>query len=297
MPSQTAVIGLVPTVHTDVPIDAVFIALFVTLAASHMTLFQLNNRKQHKFLFSAMMFGFSMSRIVANILRIVWATQPSNTSVSLAASIFNNAGILLVYIVNNILSWRMIRSKHPSIGWHPVLRIAYKIGLWLVLPIIIMLIVVLCVTNTHPTTYREHILTDIARLGQTYFFIVAAQPLVLLTFAALTPSTEDPDHFGKRTSWNAKLITLYATTLLSLIEAGFRLGTAWQPARLATDPAWYDSKPAFYCFNFTIDVLILLVFLIMRFDLLFWIPNKASGPGSYSRSLAEKQANNGQESE
>ncbi|KAK3077934.1 hypothetical protein LTS18_008872, partial [Coniosporium uncinatum] len=45
-----------PKVSVDVPITAVFLVLFMGGAATHMTIFQLNRRRGHKFLMSAMLF-------------------------------------------------------------------------------------------------------------------------------------------------------------------------------------------------------------------------------------------------
>ena len=41
----------------DVPITSVFLVLFTIGAATNMTIFQLNQRKSHKFFFSTMLFG------------------------------------------------------------------------------------------------------------------------------------------------------------------------------------------------------------------------------------------------
>jgi hypothetical protein len=49
--------GGVPKIGVDVPITAVFLALFIGAAAIHMTIFQLNQRRGHKFIFSALLFG------------------------------------------------------------------------------------------------------------------------------------------------------------------------------------------------------------------------------------------------
>lgn len=46
-----------PEVSVDVPVTAVFLGLFIIGAATHMTIFQLNRKKGHKFLMSALLFG------------------------------------------------------------------------------------------------------------------------------------------------------------------------------------------------------------------------------------------------
>lgn len=278
----TAQIGGLPTVGLDVPICAVFIALFVPLAAGHMTILQLNNRRKHKFLFNGLLFGFTMSRILANVMRLVWATRPTNIDISLVASVFLNAGILLVYIINNLLAWRLVRSASPSIGWNPILRTLNKVMLWLVLGLIIPLIVVIILRIKAPTLpHIARASTVVLRLGQTYFFIIALTPIPLIALAVIKARhgiVEEPIGTG---SWNAKVGILTITTILAVIEAGFRCGTTWTPAPPITDPAWWDSKAAFYCFNFMIDVMVLITFLVGRIDQRYHVPNKSSGRRTY----------------
>lgn len=43
--------------NVDIPITAVFLVLYMCGAATHMTIFQLNKRKGHKFLMSGLLFG------------------------------------------------------------------------------------------------------------------------------------------------------------------------------------------------------------------------------------------------
>jgi hypothetical protein len=282
----TAQIGGVPTVGVDVPICAVFLAIFVALATTHMTILQTNRKRGHKFLFNGLCFGFSMSRIAACVFRIAWATRPRNADISLVAAVFLNAGILLIYIINNLLAWRMVRSAEPHIGWRPAFRIANKAFLWPILGLIVPLIVTIVLRVKRPTL--AHIQTAnkvLSRLAQTYFLIISLTAAVLLAVAAYTAqkSGGPKDPFGSG-SWNTKLFILVASVVLATVEAGFRCGTTWPPARLATNAAWWDTKAAFYCFNFTIDVCILTLFAAGRIDQRLHVPNGANGPMSYSAS-------------
>jgi hypothetical protein len=67
---HVASLGGLPNTSTDVPVSAAFIAIFLCLAAVHMTLFQTNRARGHFFIFSALTFGFCMARIVTYIMRI-----------------------------------------------------------------------------------------------------------------------------------------------------------------------------------------------------------------------------------
>jgi hypothetical protein len=90
--SNEAVLGGVPTTSVDVPITIIFLILFVSGAIFHFTRHELNSKKGHKFHLSDMIFDFCMVRTVTCIMRIVWATRPTNPSIVLAALIFENAG-------------------------------------------------------------------------------------------------------------------------------------------------------------------------------------------------------------
>ena len=56
LPSIWAV-GGAPKLDVDVPITAIFLFLYLCGAITHMIIFQLNRRRDHKFIFSALMFG------------------------------------------------------------------------------------------------------------------------------------------------------------------------------------------------------------------------------------------------
>jgi len=89
---QDAILGGIPTTGLDVPVTLVFLILFLTGAATHFTIHELNGKRGHKFHISDMVFDFCMVRTVTCTMRIVWAFRPANNSIVLAALIFENAG-------------------------------------------------------------------------------------------------------------------------------------------------------------------------------------------------------------
>ena len=54
---QTASLGGHPSVIPDVPITSVFLLLYVIFGIIHFMIFRKNKARDHKFVFSAMMFG------------------------------------------------------------------------------------------------------------------------------------------------------------------------------------------------------------------------------------------------
>lgn len=129
-----------PTIDLDVPICAVMLFVYLIAAATHMVIFQVNRKRDHKFIFSALIFGFCMSRIATLLLRIAWAISPHNVNMAIAANIFVQAGVLLLFVVNLIFAQRVVRSYHPKFGWSKGLGIGFKILYLCVLAMLIMVI-------------------------------------------------------------------------------------------------------------------------------------------------------------
>lgn len=158
-------------------------------------------------------------------------------------------------------------------------RIVNRVMLWMILALILPLIVIIVLRVKRPDlAHIKTASTVVGRLAQTYFLIIAIEPAFLLIFSYIKSRNGPKDSFGKG-SWNSKFIVLGISTVFAIIEAGFRCGTTWTPAPLASDPAWWDHKAAFYCFNFVIDILILTTLLVGRIDRRFYVPDKAEGGG------------------
>ncbi|KAG9755167.1 hypothetical protein KCU59_g135, partial [Aureobasidium melanogenum] len=94
----------------------------------------------HKFLASWAMFGFCMARIVSCVLRIAWTTRIQNARLAIAASIFLNLGVMVVYAVVLVLASRILRATQPRLGWNPTLRKAIKISYIGIIVVVILLL-------------------------------------------------------------------------------------------------------------------------------------------------------------
>ena len=215
-------------------------------------------------------------------MRIVWATRPTNAGVAIAAQIFTNAGILIVYIVVLILAQRTLRATQPSIGWNKLLSKTISV-LYPLLFCAIVLVIVFTVQSfyTLDTTLLSAALW-IQRGAITYMLIFNVISMIMLLLAVLLPLSKNRENFGTGSMRSKKIILEIALFLCTFI-AGFRAGTTWTAPRPASDPAWYDSKAAFYVINFTFEITIIYMFLFTRFDNRFWIPNGSKRPGDYSR--------------
>lgn len=137
----TAALGGQPTASVDVPICAVLLVFYVAAATTNMTIFQINRKRDHKFIFSALLFGFCMSRLVTLSLRIAWAYHLRNVSLGIAATIFVQVGVLLLFVVNLIFAQRIVRSYHPKFGWSKALGLLFAFLYFCVGAMLIMVIV------------------------------------------------------------------------------------------------------------------------------------------------------------
>lgn len=293
-PPNTASLGGVPTVGVDVPITAVFLFLFVLGAIGHMTIFQLNMRRGHKFVMSGMMFGFCMARIVTCIMRIVWATRQTQVQIAMAAQIFVSAGVVLLFVVNLIFAQRIVRASHPNTGWHPFFAHAFTLTYVL---IVLTLVIVITVLVQSFYTLNKHTKTIDRRLqlyGQTYYTVVAFAPIVLVIGGLIIPHKTRLEKFGNG-RYRTKIIILLTSSVILTLGSAFRAGINYKAARPRNDPAWYHSKACFYSFNFLIELAVVIFYLLIRVDLRFHVPNGSMRAGDYSgRNLKEGRESSGE---
>ncbi|CAN8102359.1 unnamed protein product [Discula destructiva] len=278
----TAALGGQPTPAVDNPICAVLLLFYVAAAATNMTIFQINRKRDHKFVFSALLFGFCMARIATLSLRIAWGSHPRNVRLAIAASIFVQAGVLLLFVVNLVFAQRIVRSYHPKPGWSKALGMAFKFLYFCVVAMLIMVIIASVYTFFTLDVATRMKLRDITLVAGTFLAFLAFLPIPITLLALLTRtrSRRRPEKFGIGRH-RTKLTLLLATALLLSLGACFRLAVNFTPPRPLTSPAWYHSKPCFYCFNFVIELLVVYAYTISRFDRRFHVPDGSAGPGHY----------------
>lgn len=274
-PPRTASLGGRPTKDLDIPISSVFVLLFLAVGAAHMALFQRNRRRGHKFIPSAAAFGFCMSRLVANSLRIAWACHPHNVRLAMAAQILVAAGILILFILNLLFAQRMLRAAFPKFGWSTALSGMFK-GLYISIILCIAMVITVVVQSSYTLNANTHrIDRDVLLAGVTFFAVISFLPLPIVILVLLFSRGRQIEPFGSG-SWYAKGFTVLLAGALLCLGASFRAGTLWMPPRPITGPAWYDSKACFYVFDFGIGWLVVVVFLLARVDQRFWVPNGSS---------------------
>lgn len=290
-PATTAGLGGLPSVDVDVPICTVFLVLFILGAISHMFLFQTNKKRGHKFLMSGMLFGFCMARIMSCTLRIVWATRQQNIRLAIAAQVFVAAGVILLFLINLIFAQRIIRAAHPHSGWHPAFAWFFHAIYVIIVVSLIMLITSVVQSFYTLNSNTKRIDRDIMLYGQTMFAVIGFLPIPLVIGGLIIPRETRVEKFGSG-RFRTKIAILLTSTTILCLGAAFRAGTNYMTPRPATNPAWYHSKACFYIFNFTVEIIVILLYVVVRVDQRFWVPNGARAAGDYSRKAAdEKNAN------
>lgn len=222
-----------------------------------------------------------MARITTCVLRIAWTTRPTNLRLAIAAQIFVAAGVVLLFIINLIFAQRILRASHPNSGWHPNFFRSL-----LVIYILIVVSLVMLITATVQSFYTLNLNTrridrDIQLYGQTLFAIVSFLPIPLVIGVLLVPRKTHIEKFGSG-RWRSKIYILLAASVLLCLGATFRVGTNYKAPRPRDDPAPYQNKACFYIFNFTVEILVLILYVVVRVDKRFHVPNGSKGPGDYS---------------
>ena len=82
--------------------------------------------------------------------------------------------------------------------------------------------------------------------------------------------------------FRTKIAILLVASVLLCLGASFRVGINYKTPRPRDDPAGYQSKACFYIFNFTVEIIVIWLYFIVRVDRRFFIPNGSKGPGDYA---------------
>lgn len=288
-PPTKAALGLLPTVSVDVPICAIFLVLFIMGAVSHMTILQVNRRRGHKFLLSGMMFGFCMARITTMIMRIVWATRPTNVRIAIAANIFVAAGVVLLFVVNIVFAQRIFRACHPHSGWHPLFHHLFT-GLYVLIVLTLLMLITSVIQSFYTLNeHTKHIDRAILLYGQTFYSVIAFLPWPMVLLGLVIPRKTRVEKFGQG-RFRTQIAILLLTSFLLCLGACFRVGTNYAGGnRPINHPAAYQGKACFYIFNFTIEIIVILLYVVVRVDRRFWVSDHSKKAGDYSRGKDGKE--------
>jgi hypothetical protein len=246
-----------------------------------MTIFQVNRRRGQKFIMSAMTFGFCMARTVTCTMRLVWSTHLESVPIALAAQVFVAAGVILLFVINLIFAQRIVRASHPHWAWSKWFSVGLKVYYASIVVMLVALIT--CTVQSFYTLSHNtrRIDRDVQLVGGTYFAVAAFMPIPLVLLRVILPKkVEHVDKFGEG-RFRTKIYTLVFASLILTLGAAFRAGIAYVP-RPRNNPAWYHSKACFYIFNFSVEIIVVTLYAVIRVDRRFHIPDGVHGPGAYS---------------
>ncbi|TGO49999.1 hypothetical protein BCON_0194g00090 [Botryotinia convoluta] len=271
-----AILGGIPNKNVDVPITVVFLILFIVGAASHFIRHEINSKRGHKFVISDMIFDFCMVRNVTCIMRIVWAFRPENNSIVVAALIFENAGVVVLFAVNVIFTQRILRATHPNIGWNPIVSKAFLAILMSVPFIIFWNIISLTISFFTLNPRSLETTKNLLLFGSCWTLFLSLFPAIFVTLATAIPSSTPVEKFGAGRFRMKPIILMFATALLVTGAITRLLGAVIEKPISA--PSHLFSKPVFYTTGFMLEIIVVYGYLFLRVDLRFWVPNGAGGP-------------------
>ncbi|KAK9368885.1 hypothetical protein V1509DRAFT_621779 [Lipomyces kononenkoae] len=198
--SRPALFGDYPVTKDDIAGCVVCIVCFAVLAVINMTILRRNLARGHKFIPSGAMFGLCMARIVTFSMRLASAIHPTNLNVSIAASIFIAAGVVILFVLNVLFSQRLFTAQHPSRAY--VGSAFYNIMKLFYISIIAFLIVLVVTSGVYYHT-NATVMQGIAqfrKVAMVYFTVTAFMPTLIVAAAYAIPRSEQdrtwPVHYA-----------------------------------------------------------------------------------------------------
>ncbi|KAF1841944.1 uncharacterized protein K460DRAFT_319525 [Cucurbitaria berberidis CBS 394.84] len=285
--SNTAGLGGKPELIPDVPISAVFLALYLIFGVIHIKIFKNNKGRGHKFVFNGAILGLCKIRIITMSLRIAWACHPKNIGLAITANVFVYVGTIILYMVDWFFVQRIVRGQHARIGWSTPYRIFHRGALACLVIMLFMLMTASIWQSFTLNSEKLRIFHAIFVTAQTYFTVFCLAPAVLVLLSFTIPRTEVEKFGAGRLGINI-IILLIAVAVLSVGQI-FRCVLAWLPSTplrnaqgQPVDTPWYLHKACFYVFNFVTEIIVIIMFALVRVDLRFYIPNGSRIAGDYS---------------
>jgi hypothetical protein len=309
-------LGGIPAIVPDVPISAVLLVLYLVLGIIHIRIFKNNKGRGHKFIFNGAMLGmypfptsiFYLSdswltttglckiRVVTMSLRIAWACYPRNVSVALAANIFVYIGTIILYLMNWVFVQRIVRAQHTRLGWSTAYRIFHR-GVLACLALSLFCLVIAAVWQAFTLNPEKlRVFRDMQLTGQTYFTFICFAPIILVLISLALPRHEVEKFGAGRLRINITILVL-SVAVLSTGQI-FRCVTTWLPpaplsrAGQPVAPPWYYHKACFYAFNFVTELIVIVMYAVVRIDLRFHVPNGSKMAGDYSNRNSLASVNN-----
>jgi hypothetical protein len=279
--------GGIPTDGTDIPASAVLLVVYLVLAVVHGYFFFVKSKKT--FIPQAMTMGFCISRVVSMSLRIAWTANVTNKNIAIASNIFLNAGVLLLYIVNMLLTHRFVLTIFPHL---PTKKTApYNLAFFLyvgsALPLLILVVVPGVQLFLSSDLNTIHIDRDILRFAQCYLTVFVAAPVIAIIastsiyfFASKKASGLGAGEVSLRAGVlfiaGSLLIWIQAVKILQI----FYTATPETPL----NPPWYLQRPILYSGFFLPELLVLIIYSVVTIRHRYVMPKREEQKETASNS-------------
>lgn len=126
---------------------------------------------------------------------------------------------------------------------------------------------------------RLNAFEGVLKLGSSYNLFVVTFPFIVISIACTIPGPK-PEKFGTGSLRVKTSLVMLASVLLTT-GAILRSYAFFNPRLPVNDDVLYG-KPIFYTTQFMLEIIVVALYALLRFDLLFHIPNGSSSPGDYS---------------
>lgn len=238
---------------------------------------------------------FCTVRVISCALRLSWVYNLQVIPLAIAAQIFVAAGTVILFIINLFFVQRLMRARHPQIGWHGPFSIIIPYATVAITVLSLIMVITCVVQQFYTTNPRTHSIDGAVLLySLTWFAVVAFLPIPIVVIMGCLKRRTYIDKFGAGRFRTKVILLLVSSTLLAL-GAAFRAAIQYlPPTRLAALHAgaplpWYLSKAAFYCFDFGVELLVVLLYVLVRVDKRFYVPDSVAGPGEYAGEFVHEK--------
>jgi hypothetical protein len=188
--------------------------------------------------------------------------------------------VSVIFAINLVLTQRVLRAIHPKLFWHPVVSKLFVFLLGSVPFFIIFNIVALSASFFVTSASGAKTTKDLLFLGSSWNLWLCLFPIIFIGIFGTIPSPTKIENFGIGRFRFKIVLVIYSSATL-FIGAIVRLIAAAQTHPI-DNPGQVDSKPIFYLTGFVLEILVVILFVLARFDLLFHIPDGCTGPGQYA---------------
>jgi heme/copper-type cytochrome/quinol oxidase subunit 2 len=147
---------------------------------------------------------------------------------------------------------------------------------------------------------------DVVKFGITYFLVVAAFPIPFILVNWLVRMVGKQERRGEvkeeRDQYptmagnvtRSALVVIVAAFVL-VIGQIYRTGSGWAKPAPSLDPAWWDSKACFYVFEFVPEILVVILYAVVRVDRLFFVPGGSDGETGKISTITPESHENGED--